>query len=94
MGRTRRTGTDQGVQNEAEQILTQPAVSVDGCPPPGFSDESDKKEEQTTVRRSDRQTKNKGPKRYGSPVSHSVKVITREDDLTDLNLAALEACRT
>ena len=29
-----------GVQDEAEQILTQPAVSVDDFPPPAFSDES------------------------------------------------------
>ena len=83
-----------GVQNEAEQILTQQAGPTDICPPPGFSDESDKEEEQTTVRRSNRQTKNQGPKRYGSPVSHSVKLISCEDDLTDLNLAALEGYRT
>ena len=80
-----------GVQNEAEQILTQQAVSVDDCPPPGFSDEWDKEEEQTTVRRSNRQTKNQGPKRYGSTVSHSVKLISCEDDVSDLNMAALEA---
>ena len=83
-----------GVQNEAEQILTHQAGPTDICPPPGFSDESDKEEEQTTVRRSNRQTKNHGPKRYGSPVSHSVKMNTCEDDITDLNLAALEAYRT
>ena len=78
-----------GVQNKAEQILTQKAGSTAICPPPGFSDESDKEEEQTTVRRSNRQTKNQVPKRYGSPVSHSVKLITCKDDITDLNLAAL-----
>ena len=83
-----------GVQNEAEQILTQQAGPTDTCPPPGFSDESDREEEQTTARRSNRQTKNQGPKRYGSPVSHSVKLISCEDDITDLNLAALEAHRT
>ena len=80
-----------GVQKEAEQILTQQAGPIDTCPPPGFSDESDKEEDATTVRRSNRQTKNQGPKRYGSPVSHSVKLIDCQDDITDLNLAALEA---
>ena len=83
-----------GVQKEAEQILTQQAGPINTCPPPGFSDESDKEEDATTVRRSNRQTKNQGPKRYGSPVSHSVKLISCEDDITDLNLANLEAYRT
>ena len=46
------------------------------------------------MRRNNRQTKNQEPKRCGSPVSHSVKLITCEDDITDLNLAALEAYRT
>ena len=83
-----------GVQREAEQILVQQAGPIDTCPPPGFSDESDKEEDTTTVRRSTRQTKNQGPKIYGSPVSHSVKLIDCEDDITELNLAALEAYRT
>ena len=83
-----------GVQKEADQILTQQAGPINTCPPPGFSDESDKEEGATTVRRSNRQTKNQGPKRYGSPVSHSVKLISCKDDITDLYLAALEAYRT
>ena len=83
-----------GGQKEAEKLLTQQAGPVDTSPPPGFSDESDKEEEETTVRRSNRQTKNQGPKRYGSPVSHSVKLISCEDDVTEINLAALEAYRT
>ena len=83
-----------GVQKEAEKLLTQQAGPVDTCPPPGFSEESDKEEEETTVRRSNRKTKNQGPKRYGSPVSHSVKLISCEDDVTEINLAALEAYRT
>ena len=83
-----------GVQKEAEKLLTQQAGPVDTCSPPGFSDESDKEEEETTVRRSNRQTKNQGPKRHGSPVSHSVKLISCEDDVTEINLAALEAYRT
>ena len=82
----------QGVQNEAEKLLTQQAESVDNSPAV-FADESDKEEDTRTVRRSSRQTKNQGPKRYGSPVSHSVKLISCEDDMTELNLAALEAYR-
>ena len=83
-----------GLQNEAERILTQQAGPTDICPPPGFSDKSDKEEEQTTVSWSTRQTKNQGPKRYGSPVYHSVKRISCEDDITDLKLAALDAYTT
>ena len=45
-----------GVQKEAEKLLNQQAGPVDTCPPTGFSDESDKEEEETTVRRSNRQT--------------------------------------
>ena len=81
-----------GVQNEADKLLTQQAESVDNSRAV-FADESDKEEDTTTVRRSSRQTKNQGPKRYGSPVSHSVKLIGCEDDMTELNLAALEAYR-
>ena len=40
----------------------------------------------------DRQ-KNKGPSRFGNPVKHSVKIITTEQDITDLNKAAFEAYR-
>ena len=61
-----------GVQKEAEQILTAKEDTIVEFPPPGFSDISDQEEEQTTVRRTSRQTKNQGPKRHGSPVSHSV----------------------
>ena len=82
-----------GVQNEAEKLLTQQAGPVNNCRPPGFSDGSDKEGDTTTIRRRSRQTKNQGPKRYGSPVSHSVKLISCEDDITELNLAALEAYR-
>ena len=81
-----------GVQKEAEKILTQQMDPVDYSTP-GFADESEKEEDTTTVRRSSRQTKNQGPKRYGSPVSHSIKLIDCEDDVTELNLAALEAYR-
>ena len=63
---------------------------------PGFSDESGRDEHQrntTQVRRSNRQTKNQGPKRYGETVKHSVHLICSEDKITDLNMAALEAYR-
>ena len=73
------------VQNEAEKLLTQQAESVVNSPAV-FADESDKEEDTTTVRRSSRQTKNQGAKRYGSPVSHSVKLISCDDDVTELNL--------
>ena len=81
-----------GVQNEAEKLLNQQAESIVNSPAV-FADESDKEEDTTTVRRSSRQTKTQGPKRYGSPVSHSVKLISCDDDVTELNLAALEAYR-
>ena len=81
-----------GVQKEAEKLLSQQMDPVDYSTP-GFADGSDKEEDTTTVRRSNRQTKNQGPKRYGSPVSHSIKLIGCEDDVTELNLAALEAYR-
>ena len=35
----------------------------------------------------------KGPNRYGNPYKHSVKLVTSEEDLVDLNMAALEAYR-
>ena len=82
----------QGVQKEAEKLLSQQMDRVDYSTP-GFADESDKEEDTTTVRRNNRQTKNQGPKRYGSPVSHSIKLIGCEDNVTELNLAALEAYR-
>ena len=81
-----------GVQKEAEKLMSRQMDPVDYSTP-GFADESDKEEDTTTVRRSNRQTKNQGPKRYGSPVSHSIKLIGCEDDVTELNLAALEAYR-
>ena len=79
-----------GVQNEAETLLNQQAESVDNNTAV-FADESDKDEDTTTVRPSSRQTKNQGPKRYGSPVSHSVNLISCDEDVIELSLAALEA---
>ena len=56
-----------------------------------LSDESG--ESEVPVRRSERQAKNKGPSRFKNPVKHSIKLITTEQDITDLNKAALEAYR-
>ena len=63
--------------------------------PPGFSDESGRDERQGTIQvmRSSRQIKNQGLKRYGEPVKHSVRLVCSEDEITDLNLAELEAYR-
>ena len=81
-----------GVQNSVEEILK----SMDGASddvlsntPPGLSDKSGGSE--VTVRRSGRQNKSKAPSRYGNPVKHSVKLINLQQDITDLNKAALEA---
>ena len=90
-----------GIQKTAEDILTsrdaeQGDDDVHTDTLPGFSDESSKDEHQGSIapiRRSNRQTKNKGPKRYGDPVQHSVRLICSEEDLTDLKKAALEAYR-
>ena len=58
---------------------------------PGLLDESG--ETEVPIRRSGRQKKNKGPIRYGNPVTHSIKLIKTDQDRTDLNKAALEAYR-
>ena len=62
---------------------------------PGFSDESGRDEHQGTIqlRQSSRHPKNQGPKRYAEPVKHSVRLICSEDEITELNMAALEAYR-
>ena len=39
------------------------------------------------------QFKNKGPSRYGNPYKHSVKLVSSNQDLIDLNMAAIEAYR-
>ena len=82
-----------GVQRAAENVLKTMDTSgdEDNNAAQGFSDESG--ESDVTVRRSGRQTKNKGPSRYGNPVKHSVKLITTQQDIADLNKAALEAYR-
>ena len=82
-----------GVDKEAESILKITVVSDDeqSNVPQGFSDESN--ETEIPVRSSGRPTKNKDPVRFGNPVKHSVKLITTDQDVTDLNKAALEAYR-
>ena len=82
-----------GVQKAAEEILksfnTEEELNINALS--GFLDES--ADSEAPIRRSDRSTKNKGPSRYGNPYKHSVKLVTSEQDLVDLNMAALEAYR-
>ena len=63
-------------------------------PPPGFSDEPFV-DEQTgaTIRSSKRADKNQGPKRFGSLIKHSVKEISTDKDIADLNELALQKYR-
>ena len=83
---------ERGVQRAAEDILKPKDATgedEDSNNPPGFSDESE--EVETSVRRKGRSKK--GPSRYGDPVKHSVKLISSQNDILDLNRAALEAYR-
>ena len=82
-----------GVQKAAEDILksTERENDFNINAPPGFSDELG--DSDATVRRSERTTKNKGPSRYENPYKHSVKLVSSNQDLIDLNKAALEAYR-
>ena len=83
---------ERGVQRTAAEILQSKEdadVEDESMNPPGFSDESEV--EETSVRKSGRAKK--GPTRYGNPIKHSVKAISYENDLLDLNRAALEAYR-
>ena len=62
--------------------------------PPGFSDESSVADPTgPKVRHSKRSNKNQGPKRLGSPIKHSVKETTTDEDIADPNQLALEAYR-
>ena len=67
-----------GVQRVADDIRGNPQqISEKDTtfePPQGFSDESSA--EESSVRRSSRQTKNKEPKRFGDPIKHSIKEIS------------------
>ena len=83
---------ERGVQLTAAEILQSKEdadVEDESMNPPGFSDESEV--EDTSVRKSGRAKK--GPTRYGKPIKHSVKAIEDQNDLLDLNRAALEAYR-
>ena len=83
---------ERGVQRTAAEILQSKEdaeVEEESMNPPGFSDESEV--EETSVRKSGR-TK-KGPTRYGNPIKHSVKSISYQNNLLDLNQAALDAYR-
>ena len=82
-----------GVLKAAEDFLksSDRESEVNIYAPPGFLDESG--DSDATVRRSERTTKNKGPSRYGNPYKHSVKLVSSNQDLIDLNRAALEAYR-
>ena len=68
-----------GVQRVADEIRgnAQQISEKDTTfePPQGFSDESST--EESGIRRSSRQTKNKEPKRFGDPVKHSIKEISK-----------------
>ena len=67
-----------GVQRVADEIRGNPQqISEKDTtfePPQGFSDESST--EESRIRRSSRQTKNKEPKRFGDPIKHSIKEIS------------------
>ena len=67
-----------GVQRVADDIRGNPQqISEKDTifePPQGFSDQSSA--EESSVRRSSRQTKNKEPKRFGDPIKHSIKEIS------------------
>ena len=67
-----------GVQRVADEIRGYPQqISEKDTtfePPQGFSDESST--EESGIRRSSRQTKNKEPKRFGDPIKHSIKEIS------------------
>ena len=67
-----------GVQRVADEIRENPKqISEKDTtfePSQGFSDESST--EESNIRRSSRQTKNKEPKRFGDPIKHSIKEIS------------------
>ena len=80
MGEVCRPTPEKGVQRVAEDLRGnfQPVSERDTAfePPQGVSDNSSA--EESGVRRSSRQTKNKEPKRFGDPIKHSIKEISEE----------------
>ena len=71
---------EKGVQRVADDLRGnfQPVSERDTAfePPQGISDESSA--EESGVRRSSRQTKNKEPKRFGDPIKHSIKEVSQD----------------
>ena len=84
-----------GVQKVADNLRgnVQPASERDTIfePPQGVLDDSSA--EDSGVRRSSRQTKNKEPKRFGDPVKHSIKEVWEELSGGALPKAALQEYR-
>ena len=87
-----------GLQKTAEEIIksrTENQTETTGKhgSPSGILDDSIVDEQVgTSVRCSKRATKNQGPKRLGSPVKHSVKYISADEE-ADINVMALEQSR-
>ena len=86
------------LQRTADEIIksrteNQTETTGEHGSPSGISDDSIVDEQVgTSVRRSKRTTKNQGPKRLGSPVKHSVKYISADEE-ADINERALEQYR-
>ena len=87
-----------GLQRTADEIIksrteNQTETTGEHGSPSGISDHSDVDYQgSASVRRSKRTTKNQGPKRLGSPVKHSVKYISADEE-ADINEMALEQYR-
>ena len=87
-----------GLQRTADEIIrsrtdNQTETAGEHGSPSGISDDSVVDEQgSASVRRSKRTTKNQGPKRLGSPVKHSVKYISADEE-ADINEMALEQYR-
>ena len=85
--------TAEVIQN-SKDTLAEEHVTGGISSPPRFSDESMIDEQsRTTIRHSKKTTKNQGPKSFGSPIKHSVREISAEANLADLNEMALEKYR-
>ena len=88
-----------GLQRSADEIIKsrmedQTETTGEQGSPSRISDDSVVDDQGgTNVRRSKQTTKNQGPKRLGSPVKHSVKYISADDE-ADVNEMALEQYRS
>ena len=80
MGEFRGPTVEKGVQRAADDLRGnfQPVSERDTAfeHPQGVSDESSA--EDSGVRRSSRQTKNKEPKRFGDPMKHSIEEVSED----------------